>query len=87
MARILHHHSMSINGRHSTGGRRIEGNTSDSYSAQVEKLAYRFWEQRGRPFGSPEEDWLKAEREFDRELIGPAERLPFSSLSMGPVTS
>lgn len=50
-------------------------------------MAYRFWEQRGRPFGSPEEDWLKAEREFDRELIGPAERLPFSSLSMGPVTS
>lgn len=61
--------------------------TSDGYSAEIEKLAYRFWEERGRPFGSPEEDWLKAERKFDRELIGPPERLPFSSLSMGPVTS
>jgi Protein of unknown function (DUF2934) len=65
----------------------MEGNTSGAYSAQLEKLAYRFWEERGRPFGSPEEDWLKAEREFDRELIGPPERLPFSLMSMGHVTS
>jgi hypothetical protein len=65
----------------------MEGKTSDAYSAEKEKLAYRFWEQRGRPFGSPEEDWLKAEREFQRELTGPPERLPFSSLSMGHVTS
>ena len=65
----------------------MKGSTSDNYSAQIEKLAYRFWEERGRPFGSPEVDWLKAEREFDRELIGSPERLPFSSFSMGPVTS
>lgn len=65
----------------------MKGSTSDNYSAQIEKLAYRFWEESGRPFGSPEVDWLKAEREFDRELIGPPERLPFSSLSMGLVTS
>ena len=64
----------------------MEGNTSGAYSAQIEKLAYRFWEERGCPLGSPEMDWLKAEREFDRELIGPPERLPFSPLSMGPVT-
>lgn len=64
----------------------MERNTSDGYSAEVEKLAYRFWEERGRPFGSPEEDWLKAERELHRGLIGPPERLPFSSLSMGHVT-
>ena len=64
----------------------MDRNTSDSNSAVIEKLAYRFWEERGCPLGSPEEDWLKAEREFDRELIGPPERLPFSSFSMGPVT-
>jgi Protein of unknown function (DUF2934) len=23
-------------------------------------LAYRLWEERGRPIGSPEEDWLEA---------------------------
>ena len=65
----------------------MKGNTSDGYRAQIEKLAYRFWEERGRPFGSPEEDWLKAERQFYRRLIGPPERLPFSSLSLGHVTS
>lgn len=26
------------------------------------KLAYQLWERRGRPFGSPEVDWLAAER-------------------------
>jgi hypothetical protein len=28
----------------------------------VEKLAYKFWEQRGRPLGSPDVDWLAAEQ-------------------------
>jgi len=28
----------------------------------VAKLAYKFWEARGRPFGSPEVDWFRAER-------------------------
>jgi DUF2934 family protein len=26
--------------------------------------AYRYWEDRGRPVGSPEEDWFRAEREY-----------------------
>ena len=65
----------------------MEGNTSDGYGAEIEKLAYRFWEERGRPFGSPEVDWFEAEREFDGGVVGPPERLPFSSLSMGHVTS
>jgi hypothetical protein len=26
------------------------------------KLAYQFWEQRGRPLGSPEVDWFAAEK-------------------------
>jgi hypothetical protein len=28
----------------------------------VAKLAYQRWENRGRPFGSPEVDWFEAER-------------------------
>jgi hypothetical protein len=28
----------------------------------VAKLAYKFWEERGRPLGSPEVDWFAAER-------------------------
>lgn len=65
----------------------MERNTSDGYNAQLEKLAYRFWEERGRPFGSPDVDWFKAEREFRREFYELPERMPFSSLIMGPVTS
>jgi hypothetical protein len=65
----------------------MERKTSDGHSTEIEKLAYRFWEVRGRPFGSPEVDWLKAEREFQRRrLSGPPERLPFSLLSLGHVT-
>ena len=65
----------------------MEVNTSNGYDAEIEKLAYRFWEERGRPFGSPEEDCFKAEREFRREFYELPERMPFSSLIMGPVTS
>jgi hypothetical protein len=35
------------------------------------KLAYQFWEQRGRPFGSPEVDWFAAEK-----TLASSERLP-----------
>lgn len=36
------------------------------------ELAYRLWEERGRPVGRPEEDWFEAERrllsgEYDAE--------------------
>ena len=30
----------------------------------IARLAYSYWEQRGRPEGSPEEDWLRAEAEI-----------------------
>ena len=32
--------------------------------SEVEKLAYALWQARGCPDGSPEEDWLGAEREL-----------------------
>lgn len=35
---------------------------------RIERLAQRFWEQRGRPSGSPEADWLRAERACKRTL-------------------
>ena len=30
----------------------------------VAVLAYKLWERRGRPFGSPEVDWYEAERQL-----------------------
>jgi hypothetical protein len=35
----------------------------------VAKLAYKFWEERGRPFGSPETDWFRAEQEVYFSLL------------------
>jgi Protein of unknown function (DUF2934) len=30
----------------------------------ITNLAYRYWQERGGPIGSPEEDWYRAEREL-----------------------
>jgi hypothetical protein len=30
----------------------------------IAKLAYALWQQRGRPFGTPEFDWFEAERKL-----------------------
>jgi Protein of unknown function (DUF2934) len=35
----------------------------------VAKLAYQYWEERGRPFGSPEIDWFRAERDVYSSLL------------------
>lgn len=35
----------------------------------VAKLAYKLWENRGRPLGSPELDWFAAERAVYRALV------------------
>jgi hypothetical protein len=35
----------------------------------VAKLAYKLWEERGRPVGSPEIDWLAAERAVYSALV------------------
>jgi hypothetical protein len=32
----------------------------------VAQLAYSYWEARGRPFGTPLEDWLSAERDIQK---------------------
>lgn len=29
-------------------------------------LAYRLWDERGRPMGSPDEDWFRAEQELQQ---------------------
>ena len=35
----------------------------------VARLAYKLWEGRGRPFGSPEVDWFAAERAVYSSLV------------------
>ncbi len=36
---------------------------------EIELLAYRYWEDRGRPFGSPEIDWFRAENDLRQQPI------------------
>jgi hypothetical protein len=52
-------------------------NTSESDRKEVELLAYKLWEQRGRPVGSPDRDWLRAEREYYRADAFTAELPPY----------
>ena len=47
---------------------------------QIELMAFRLWQQRGSPLGSPEVDWFAAEQQL--RWLDPS-RLPFSSISMG----
>jgi hypothetical protein len=37
----------------------------------IAELAYRYWQARGGRDGSPDEDWLRAEREL-RQRVSPS---------------
>ena len=39
----------------------------NSSREQIAARAYQLWEERGRPMGSPEEDWSQAETEIREE--------------------
>lgn len=39
---------------------------------EIAKLAYEFWQARGCPDGSPEEDWFLAERELQSRSSDPS---------------
>jgi hypothetical protein len=44
---------------------KVDADSSEEHEA-IERLAYWYWEQRGCPIGSPEEDWYRAENELRR---------------------
>ncbi len=37
---------------------------SNGEHEEIQKLAYRLWEERGGPAGSADDDWFRAEQEF-----------------------
>jgi len=49
-----------------------EATASDSppEPEQIARLAYSYWQARGCPEGSPEQDWLRAEAELRTPLAG-----------------
>jgi hypothetical protein len=36
------------------------------FHKEIERWAYQSWEERGRPWGTPDVDWFKAEEELSR---------------------
>ena len=46
--------------------RKAATTTVKAHQDQVARLAYYYWEERGRPEGSPEVDWHRAEEELRR---------------------
>lgn len=46
------------------------------------KLAYQLWEQRGRPFGSPEVDWFAAEKALASGERDPKLDLPLYGITL-----
>jgi hypothetical protein len=50
---------------------------------RIEKLAYALWQDRGRPSGSPEVDWLAAEAAL-HPLGHESPELPVFSLAWAP---
>jgi hypothetical protein len=57
---------------------------SNTQRKQIAELAYQMWQERGRPLGSPDDDWFRAERELT-ERSDWTRHLPLSSLMMEPV--
>ena len=50
------------------------GTDGEERRRTAEELAYRLWEERGRPVGTPEEDWLRAEEMLAREEAASVDR-------------
>jgi hypothetical protein len=48
----------------------------------TEKVAYEYWERRGRPLGSPEVDWAAAEQTLAASFRHSEQDLPLSSLQV-----
>jgi len=53
-----------------TKGASESADTSDSKHERIARLAYSYWEARGNPYGTPEEDWFRAEEEIRNQAEG-----------------
>jgi len=55
----------------------------DERGGAIAELAYRFWEERGRPEGTSEDDWYKAKLIVDQEQDREGGTETFSNGSSG----
>lgn len=49
------------------GGSMHERPLDVMFEKEIAMLAYGYWERRGRPFGTPDVDWYRAEEELKRQ--------------------
>jgi hypothetical protein len=62
----------------------MDTTSNDIETWRIRRLAHQLWHQRGRPFGSPNDDWFRAERILtirSAELPPPREWTPPSGLA------
>ena len=52
-----------------TGGEAADPVPEAPTHEEIATLAYHYWETRGRPIGSPEEDWFRAEQDVLMERL------------------
>jgi Protein of unknown function (DUF2934) len=65
--------------------RPMEENRFEQYRRELtKKLAYQYWERRGRPLGSPEIDWASAERAIDPYLLASGQESPTLQIRLEP---
>lgn len=64
MSRKLRHRSH--HGVHEGVREDMDSEQQQEPEAELKLLAYEYWQERGSPLGSPEEDWFHAEEELQR---------------------
>jgi hypothetical protein len=64
-----------VQSRHAHTGRKTNGWSSDDLHARVAKLAYAFYERRGREDGHDVEDWIQAEKTILDEIASKEQRI------------
>lgn len=61
-----------------------ERDPSENRQQIIARRAYELWEQRGRPFGSPEVDWLRAIGQLQDGIAEDSAAPLVSAFSMEP---
>ena len=61
------HNAESINAVHNAGADAKHPVSAEDHE-EIARLAYSYWQARGCPIGSPEEDWYRAENELRQPI-------------------
>jgi hypothetical protein len=65
------HNAESINAVHNAGPDAKDPVSAEDHE-EIARLAYSYWQARGCPIGSPEEDWYRAENELRQPIAAAA---------------